>query len=197
MSFVDVLFPEQYGFDSNAGPSWKVEIVETANKREKRNLVYQDGRRIYNLSYTSRTKAVMEEINAFHSVMHGPWKSFRFWDFTDHELNNEVVAVGDGATTEFQVIKTYTAGAASHERTINKIVSGLVVTVNDIVTAHSIDLLTGIITFGSAPADGAVIKVTGEFHVAVRFVEDRLTWNADAPNLFTPESLTLIEVIGE
>lgn len=197
MSFVDVLFPKQYGFDSNAGPSWKVEIVETANKREKRNLVYQDGRRIYNLSYTSRTKAVMEEINAFHSAMHGPWKSFRFWDFTDHELNNEVVAVGDGATTEFQVIKTYTAGAASHERTINKIVSGLVVTVNDVVTAHSIDLLTGIITFGSAPADGAVIKVTGEFHVAVRFVEDRLTWNADAPNLFTPESLTLIEVIGE
>jgi uncharacterized protein (TIGR02217 family) len=197
MSFVNTLFPKQYGYDSSAGPSWKVEIVETANKREKRNLVFLDGRRIYDLAYTSRTKAIMEEINAFHAAMHGPWLAFRFWDFTDYALEDELIATGDGTTTVFQVIKTYTAGSASHERAITKLASGLIVKVNDIVVASTVNTLTGTVTFGGAPADGATIKVTGEFHVPVRFVEDRLTWSADAPGLFTPESLTLIEVTGE
>lgn len=208
MSFIDVRFPKQQGYGSVGGPGFRTEVIETLNKREKRNRVWTDARRRYDLAMTARTQAEAEDIHEFHAAMGGREHSFRFWDPLDYKLTDQEIGPGDGATLAFQVIKTYVQGSATHTRTIDKLVAGLVVKINDVTktltTDYTVDLNTGIITFLAAPADGATVKVTGEFDVAVRFVEDELRWTVvdsegTPPDryLWRPESLNLIEVIGE
>lgn len=208
MSFIDVRFPKQQGYGSVGGPGFRTEVVETANKREKRNRVWTDARRRYDLTITARTQDEAEDIHEFHAAMGGREHSFRFWDPLDYKLTAQSIGPGDGATKAFQVVKTYSQGSATHTRTVDKLVSGIVVKVNGvtqtITTHYTVDLNTGIITFGTAPTDGATITVSGEFDVCVRFAEDELRWvvvdSEGAPPdryLWRPESLNLIEVIGE
>lgn len=208
MSFIDVRLPKQHGYGTVGGPSFATEIVVTANRREKRNQVFVDARRRYDLAVTARTQDQAEELTEFHAAMRGAFHSFRFWDALDYKLTDQLIGTGDGTETEFQIVKTYAKGTASHTRTITKPVAGLVVEVNDVVrtitTDYTIDLSTGVITFVSAPASGHAITVSGEFDVPVRFVEDELRWTVvdsvgDPPDqyLWRPESMNLIEVIGE
>lgn len=207
MSFIDTLFPRQYGYGSVGGPHFKTEIVATANKREVRNRVWVDERRKYDLSMTARTQAQVNEIMAFHLAMGGPEHSFRFWDFLDWEFSATQIAVGDGATSEFQITKTYAAGSASHVRTITKPRAGLQIFVNGIANGGAVvNTNTGKLTGIGTPSDGAVVTATGRFDVPVRFVEDELRWRVvdrtdndgdEGDYLYLPESLTLIEVIGE
>lgn len=209
MSFIDVRFPKQQGYGSVGGPGFRTEVVETLNKREKRNRVWTDARRRYDLSITARTQSEAEDIHAFHAAMGGREHSFRFWDPLDYKLASQLIGTGDGATKDFQIVKTYVQGAASHTRTIEKpVAAGLQVYVNDVLktltTDYTLNASTGIITFAAAPASEATVKVTGEFDVPVRFVEDELRWtvidSAGTPPdnyLWRPESLSLIEVIGE
>lgn len=208
MSFVDVRLPKQHGYGTVGGPAFKTEIVVTANRRESRNQAFRDARRRYDLSVTARTQSEAEALHEFHAAMRGAFHSFRFWDALDYKLTDQLIGTGDGTETEFQIVKTYAKGTASHTRTITKPVAGLVVEVNDVVrtitTDYTIDLSTGVITFVSAPASGHAITVSGEFDVPVRFVEDELRWTVvdsvgDPPDqyLWRPESMNLIEVIGE
>lgn len=211
MTFVDARLPKKYGYGTVGGPKFFTEVVETSNKREFRNRVWRDARRRYDLSVSARTQAEAQELHNFHSAMGGRENSFRYWDPLDYQISDNTIGVGDGTTKAFQIIKTYTVGSASHDRTIDKIVADtLVVKVNDVIlpdgspSSYSVNLNTGIITFDAAPANGHVVQVTCEFDVCVRFVEDELRWTAIDSHgvppdnyLWRPESLTLIEVIGE
>lgn len=208
MTFYASLFPVQYGYGSVGGPRFKVEVVKTPNKRERRNVVWTDARRRYDLSMSARDQSQLETINAYHMAMGGPEHSFLFWDYADFELSSELIGSGNGVDVAFQVTKTYTYGSATHVRDITKPRSGLAIYVNDILQTSgvSVSTTTGIVTFTSAPAGSATIKVTGRFDVPVRFVEEELFWRVvdrtesagdEGDYLYVPESLNLIEVIGE
>lgn len=208
MTFVDVRFPKQYGYGTVGGPGFRTEVVETTNMREKRNRVWTGSRRPYDLTITARTQEQAQEIMAFHAAMGGREKSFRFWDPLDYKLEDEQIGVGTGAQLTFQATKTYRSGSASHTRIIDKLIAGVEVRVNGVpktpVTDYTVSLNTGVITFLVAPASAAVVSLTGQFDVCVRFVEDELRWiaidsNGPPPDqyLWRPESLNLIEVIGE
>lgn len=208
MSFIDVRLPKQHGYGSVGGPAFATEIVATMNRREKRNQVFRDARRRYDLSVTARTQSEAEALHEFHAAMRGAFHSFRFWDALDYKLTDEMIGTGDGTEDQFQITKTYAQGSASHARTISKPVYGLVVKVNSVVQTitadYTVNLSTGVITFVTPPATGLAITVTGEFDVPVRFVEDELRWTVvdsvgDPPDkyLWRPEAMNLIEVIGE
>jgi uncharacterized protein (TIGR02217 family) len=209
MSFVDVRLPKQHGYGTVGGPAFKTEIVVTANRRESRNQAFRDARRRYDLSVTARTQSEAEALHEFHAAMGGALYSFRFWDALDYKLSDSVIGIGDGSQKKFQVIKTYTKSSASYTRIITKpLLDGFKLWVNATLQtagAHYVlDLLTGEVTFATAPAPGATIKCSGQFDVPVRFVEDELRWvvvdSTGAPPdkyLWRPEALTLIEVVGE
>ena len=58
----------------------------------------------------------------------------------------------------------------------------------------SVDETTGILTFATAPADGATIRAGFEFDVPVRFDTDALDVTLDFERLGTITSIPLIEV---
>lgn len=205
MSFVDTRFPESYAYGAVATDDWQAEVVETRNRIEARNLPVSDVRRSWDLSTTGKTAAERAGIHDYFLAMRGPVHSFPFRDLFDYECARSTIATGNGALTTFQLVKPYTIGSETYERTITKPITSTVrVWVNGIeqMSGWSVSRTTGIVTFSGAPADGVAIEASFEFDVPVRFVESRLSWRAENRNvsrglMFFCDSLTLIEVIGE
>ena len=93
--------------------------------------------------------------------------------------SDEELEAGDGAETEFQLVKIYSSGGNDFSRKITKPVSGTVTVYIGSVEQfdpadYTIDLTTGIITFDSAPGSGEVVTATFEFDIPVRFDTDYL-----------------------
>jgi uncharacterized protein (TIGR02217 family) len=155
----------------------------------------------------------MAEILDFFYVVHGKATGFRFKDWGDYRLTQELIGVGNSATTQFQIKKTYSLGAESYERILRKIVAPFTppahpapgwddpavsfsLYVNDVLvtTGFTVNYNTGVITFTVAPTTGHTIKVTGEFDVPVRFDTDHMDITQEAFELEVWDSIPLIEI---
>lgn len=204
MSFIDQRLPEKYALQAVASDDWTVEIVETMNRRERRNLPSADPRRAWDLSVNAKLTAERAELHQWFMAMRGPFHAFAFRDPADYVMDRQaLVSLGDSPDVAFQLAKAYTIGAETYRRTITKPVTSTVqVWVGGVLQASgwSVSRTTGIITFDDAP--GASVEASCEFDVPVRFAQSRLAWNRVDRNvsrgdLWMCEELSLIEVLGE
>jgi uncharacterized protein (TIGR02217 family) len=135
-------------------------------------------------------------LEAMYHAARGMANGFRMFDPGDYIGTSQFQATGDGSTTVFQMQKTYTfpIGAYSVVRPVQKLITSLVPTYtggyltdtvevykNGVVQTHNagyvsgggvnytLDANTGLITFASAPANGAVITADYQYHIPVRF----------------------------
>lgn len=186
MAFHDVRFPAALSFGAMGGPERRTDIVTLANGHEERNSPWAHSRRRYNAGMGLRAHDDLAQLVAFFEARQGPLHGFRWKDWGDYKsclpsaevaCLDQLVAVGDGATTVFQLVKTYGSGVQSYVRPIRKPVDGTVHVSIDGVDQQagldfSVDLGTGLLTFGQAPASGVEIKSGFEFDVPVRFDTD-------------------------
>jgi uncharacterized protein (TIGR02217 family) len=122
---------------------------------------------------------------AFFRARHGPAKAFRFRDPLDHSSKgmtgtpdavDQVVGVGDGVKTRFQLVKSYGTGAEAEMRVISRPVSASVqVAVGGVVQASGwANVVGGAVEFVTPPGDGLVVTAGFIFDVPVRFADDSL-----------------------
>lgn len=140
----------------------------------------------------------------FHSARKGAAEGFRFRDWADYEALSQLIGTGDGTTSEFQLIKSYSIGAYTAIRAITKPVGDTVRVYFDGVELSDwwVDVTTGIITFAVAPEYGVEIAADFEFDVPVRFEQDKIDFRFDAyaddegivDVVFHLSSLVLLEV---
>lgn len=206
MTFIDQRLPQDYTFDAIASDEWMTEIVENIGRVESRNSPSSNPRRSWDLSTAARTQTQKEELHEWFLAMRGQLHSFAFLDPADNSVARQVIATADGATVDFQIIKSYTIGGATYERSITKpVTAGVSVWVNNVLqsSGYTVSRTTGIITFSVAPTDTYSIEAAvTQFDVPVRFAESRLAWTAVNRNIvngliWVCSSLKLIEVIGE
>ena len=109
---------------------------------------------------------------------------------------DQVIGTGDGAETNFSLVKSYSSGTQSYERPITKPVSGSVLIAIDGADLDandwSVDATTGIVNLGTPPAVGAVVTAGYEFDVPVRFEADRIEASAAG---FASGEITSVPVI--
>ena len=89
---------------------------------------------------------------------------------------DQVLGVGDGVRTRFELVKRYGDGADAQARRITRPEAGTVrVAVGGIeVVAGWTAAAFGVVEFEVAPGVGAEVTVGFRFDVPVRFAEDRL-----------------------
>ncbi|WP_319517180.1 DUF2460 domain-containing protein [uncultured Martelella sp.] len=209
-SFHDVRFPLRLSLAVSGGPVRRTDIVSLSNGRENRNQRWRNSRRNYDAGSAVRSIADLYELTAFFEARNGQLYGFRFRDPVDFKScgplaepgpSDQRIGQGDGATTAFQLIKTYGDSAAAFVRTIEKPVAETVrVSVDGIEsleTDFSVDATTGIVTFDgrAVPADGAEIFAGYVFDVPVRFDIDRIDINMKAFNAGSVPSVPLVEIM--
>jgi uncharacterized protein (TIGR02217 family) len=206
MMFHEIQFPTAIAFHSSGGPERKTEIVTLGSGFEERNAVWANSRRHYDVGYGVKTLDDLHAVIAFFEARLARLYGFRFRDFADFRscAPNEAVTpldqpigTGDGATTQFQLIKTYVSGPSNWVRTIGKPVSGTVrVAVAGVeqTSGVTIDDTTGLIAFDSAPATAAAITAGYEFDTPVRFDTDSLSINLSNFAAGEIPSIPLVEI---
>jgi uncharacterized protein (TIGR02217 family) len=117
----------------------------------------------------------LNQVVGFYMQMQGAAQSWLFDDPQDNLIPNTAPAtfgLGDGTTKVFQI----TRPIGGYADIIQNIKPGtLVVYINgSSTTAFSIDTL-GVISFTSAPANGAVLAWSGGYYFRCRFEEDSLS----------------------
>ncbi|AXQ69191.1 glycoside hydrolase [Caulobacter phage CcrBL9] len=205
--FHEVLFPEDISYTSGGGPKFKTTVFMSDSGYEQRNIDWSNSRAEYDVSQGIKNQDQMDILTAFFYARRGKAYGFRFKDFNDYRIKQQVLGVGDGVKTKFQLIKTYVDGQAesgetyTYTRKITKPVWGTVagVTVGVAVKVspddYEVDYSTGIITFFDPPGVGAVVKVgAAQFHVPVRFDTDQLDATHEFWNHQTWGSIPLVEV---
>lgn len=184
-SFHEVRLPLALAFGSSGGPECATDVARLASGAESRNARWAGSRRRWEIGGAAVKTDAAHELVSFFEARRGRMHGFRFRDPVDWKscapsqavaATDQELGVGDGETTEFQLVKRYASGGAFRDRKIVKPVEGSVlVAVGGVATsAFEVDWTTGVVTFDAAPAEGAVLTAGFEFDVAVRFDADRL-----------------------
>lgn len=188
MSFHEVRFPANLSFGSVGGPERVTEIVTLANGFEERNTPWADSRRRYDAGFGMRSLDDIDALIAFFEARRGQLHGFRWKDWSDFRScgsggevspDDQVVGIGDGVVTDFQLCKTYQSGEAAYTREIRKPVLGTVrIGVQGDVKSEgvdfSVDTASGIVSLADAPGPGARVTAGFEFDVPVRFDTDAI-----------------------
>ncbi len=206
MAFHEIRFPDNISRGARGGPERRTQIVELASGDEERNANWANSRRRYDAAYGIRRSDDLAAVVAFFEARNGRLYGFRWKDWGDYKsclpsctpaATDQVIGTGDGTTTVFQLVKAYTSGAQTWTRSITKPVAGTAVVALDGVTqasGWSVDTITGLVTFTTAPVSSSAITAGFEFDVPVRFDTDILDVTHDIERLGSITSIPLIEV---
>ena len=208
MIFHEVRFPTNISKGATGGPARRTDVITLASGYEERNSRWADSRRSYNAGYGVRGIDDMHAVIGFFEERRGKLYGFRWKDHADFRscppssrptAYDQSIGTGDGATTTFQLIKTYGSQFAPYQRAIQKPVQGtLAVAIGGAEQIEGIaftaDYTTGLATFatGHVPAAGVAITAGFEFDVPVRFDTDQIEVNVQN---FTAGSIPHIPIV--
>lgn len=213
MGFHEVLFPVGISYGSRGGPGFSTSVVELSGGTEQRIARWNGARRRYNARIGIRGQEDVSDLLEFYIARRGAENGFRWKDWTDYTTasdhrsapddEDEQIGTGDGSTTTFQLVKTYTSGGVTRTRNLTKPVSGTTVVALDGVAQASgwtVDTTTGIVTFSTAPGTDVVITAGCEFDVPVRFGEEldeaALQVQQDDYAAETLPDIPVVEIVG-
>ncbi|WP_460273370.1 phage distal tail protein, Rcc01695 family [Celeribacter sp. ULVN23_4] len=208
MAFHEVRFPANLSFGSIGGPERRTDVVTLANGFEERNTPWAHSRRRYDAGLGMRSLDDIEVLIAFFEARQGQLYGFRWKDWSDYKTSkpseatgfaDQVIGEGDGATTVFQLSKTYRSGDVAYLRPIKKpVFSTVLIGVGGQQAFEAVDwevdTATGEITFGTPPTGGAEITAGFEFDVPVRFDTDLITTSVSSFQAGEVPNVPVVEV---
>ena len=157
-AFHEILFPLDIALKSAGGPQRRTDVIVLGSGREERNARWAHSRRRYDAGYGVKTFDALSQVTAFFEERRGRLYGFRWRDWLDHSSAapnaavsaiDQPIGIGDGATANFALSKTYGAVYAPYQRPIAKPVSGSVRVAVDgtelsEVTDFTVDPTTGL-----------------------------------------------------
>ena len=211
MAFHDTRLPVDIERGAQGGPRFKTTVMVLGGGLEKRNIDWATTRGEWDIGYGIDDKDAFSTVLTFFYTRQGRAHSFRFKDWADFAISDQLMFTTDGSTSTFQMFKRYSSGGINYDRDITKpIASGWVVTVNAVsqtvvyntspsASQVAINTLTGVVTLGSthAATSSQAVKLTGEFDVPVRFANDSIDITVEHFDAGNIPQIPIIEVKGE
>ena len=208
MAFHEVRFPANLSFGSVGGPERRTDIVTLANGFEERNTPWSQSRRRYDAGLGLRSLDDIERLIGFFEARQGQMYGFRWKDWADYKSSiaskdlaytDQVIALGDGVSVVYPLVKTYRSGSAEYVRRITKPVQGTVRIGEQgdeqrEGVHYEVDCETGLVTFASPPLQDAEITAGFEFDVPVRFDSDRIATSVASFQAGEVPSVPVVEV---
>ena len=192
---------------ARGGPERLTEVVTLASGAEERNSRWANSRRRYDAGYGIKSLADMQAVLAFFEERRGRFHSFLWRDGLDYTSSVPEVSVsptdqslgtGDGTITQFQLMKRYGGSFDPHDRAITKpVAASLRVALDGVeisTSLYSLNDLTGIVTFDTAPGAGVAITAGFEFDIPVRFENDHLNIELTGFDAANAPSVPVVEV---
>jgi uncharacterized protein (TIGR02217 family) len=194
----NAVFPTLPGLTWNVRkePTWKTKIQESVSGKELRAawMSYPNWR--FSLSYEvlrANALAELQSLVGFFNARAGAFDSFLYHDPDDNSVTNYQFGTGDGSTKDFQLVRSY-GGFVEPVQNLNGSPSIYKAGVLQAPVSDYNLGATGIVSFVTAPANGAALTWTGNFYYRVRFAQDRAEFNQFLYQLWELKKLEFISV---
>jgi uncharacterized protein (TIGR02217 family) len=172
-------------------------VVVTGAGHEQRNVDWAEARGRWDVGSGLKHQQQLDELIAFFHARKGRAYGFRFKDWTDYKATGQLLGTGDGAQTQFQLVRRYPSGSVIEIRTVSKPVAGSVQVYKDGVkqlSGWSVDVTTGFVTFTTAPTAGVQVSADFEFDVPVRFDTDHVAVTIETFRLHRWQQIPIVEL---
>lgn len=206
----DVRLPEKWSNGSSGGPAFLTGQVRLAGGDVHRTRQWQDPLHRWDIAHNIKRPEDIADLRAFHMARAGAHRGFLFKDWLDYTSAadggtaptalDQPLGIGDGATTDFQLVKRYADTINPYDRPIAWPVTGTLVVAADgtpIGSGVSVDRGTGIVTITPAPAAAVVLTAGFEFDVPVHFEDDWLSITFDTINSRSAQAIVIEELRAE
>lgn len=193
--FIDEYPPaEMKSFGWISSPMFSTQITQSDSGAEQANRRWLHPLRRFISPDAIREHDVFEAVKAHWLVMGGPahtWPIRDPTDFASAELEamnvapalartDQLLGVGNGARTQFQLVKTYARGSQQYVRPIHlPVTSSVLIGLNGADPASlspavswSVSRYGGVVTFATPPANGVNVTAGFLFDCEVRFESD-------------------------
>lgn len=175
MAFDEILFPTNISRGSRASIQQRHSLLELPSGAVSSIARWPNALWSFDVGYGIRAHRTFEDIRAitdFYLRRGAQSNGFRFENPKENTTasdglsapddEDEVIGYGDGSTTTFQLVKTYTDALGTTTRTITKPKAATTVVAIDGVAQSvgwTVDTSSGVITFGTPPTGGGSPQV--------------------------------------
>lgn len=123
--------------------------------------------------YTCLDPDELEYMAGFFGYVRGQHQPFLWLDLEDYRQENVRVGVGDGETTDFQLVRNFA------DLFVEPIYGTVAETLHVFADDAEVAVLSedeGIVKLATAPASGAVLTATFNYYWRVAFDDDEMEW---------------------
>jgi hypothetical protein len=203
MSHLNIVFnPTPYGFKlPNKGPDYDGVLIHTPISKigeiRASTVLYPLWDIEFELEWARGSESLpattYNYLLGFFMNCGGQLSDFLYLDPGDNLANNQFIGIGDGTTTQFQIIRAIGTGpdiVQNLNGAPDLFDNSTLISTSDYTIST-----TGIVVFGSAPAVGHVITWSGSYYYRVRFADPSLKFSQFAQNIWKSKSVALRSVI--
>jgi uncharacterized protein (TIGR02217 family) len=194
--FLDIPLPDEIpGYPCVSAPRFSNQLVEVASGDESANMLWENAKQVFRLPEAIRDHETYEALKEHWYVMGGTAYLFPFRDPLDFasvrlecanteptiSRTDQLLGVGDGVETDFQLIKNYTRGGRTYVREIqlpmeDSVLIGLNGIAPDVAPggpyAVTVTRQGGNVNIVPPPPMGVEVTAGYYFEVPVRFESD-------------------------
>lgn len=174
-------------------PMWRTDREESFSGIESRYPTRATPKWNYELQFSvlrsSTALPEWQQLASFFNSLQGANGLFKYVDPMDYTVTDQPFGTGDGTTTEFQLVRTGPPGGGTFTEPVYAPVTITSVKIATVPTVAYTIGDTGIITFDSAPANGAQLLWSGTYAWLAYFDDDSLAFSQFTYNLFSLDKL--------
>ena len=177
-------------------PMYRTIIQTAASGKEQRVALWNYARRVYTLTWEfmrdDATHNEWDTMLSFWLSLQGRFSTFLFNDPSDNAATGQLIGIGDGVTTQFQLARTINS---SWTEAINapNIVSHVYVNGVD-PGGWSVNSATGVITLASPAPNGQAVSADFTFYFRCRLLNDEDEFEKFGSTLWEKKTLEFITV---
>ena len=152
----------------------------------------------YEFLRSSAAFVELDTIVGFFGARKGSWDSFLIAVPNDQACTDMAFATGDGTTRVFQLTRARGAGGFSFtEPVMNVNALTNIKAAGSVVSGANYSVgSTGLVTFTTAPANGAALTWTGTYYFRCRFTKDQAEFNKFMQDLYELKKVDMVGAPG-
>ncbi len=184
-------------FNVTRSPVWSTTTRTSVSQREFRaanaSFPLYKVKLIYEVLRQTTGYTEFSQLTGFFNQMFGSFDSFLWTDPDDNTTTAQTIGTGDGASTQFQLVRTF----GSFVEPVFDTNSVPQIYVNAVLKTAGTDYsisATGLVTFTVAPGAALPITYTGTYYRRMRFAQDAAEFTKFMQNLWNLKTLEMVSV---
>jgi len=188
------------GFEVTRSPQWDTVVQQSLSGKETRisRTAYPRWKweLQYNVLRSNASYGELQALTGFFNALQGQYNTFLYQDADDNSVTGQVIAIGDGVTTNFQLLREfgYFVEPVLAPNVVSNVYLNGVRQTSGYTVANWGSSNAGVVTFATPPASGVVISADFSYYFPVRMTSDSVTFSMFLSQYYKVKNFSFMSV---